>query len=193
MNDSVRSASRVLDLLELLAGAEDGLSLAEACERLGAPKSSTLMLLRTLAGRGYAVRGEGERYRLNESFRTGGFGWGGQAARLVAVAEPVLRELADTIGETAILATLTEKGMVRLLAKAVTHENIRYDIDLGKELPAYCTAIGRVLLAQMPVEARAPFLDRMELVPLTLRSLTDRAAIEARIDEGGAKRHLDRR
>ena len=33
MNDNVRSASRVLDLLELLAGASDGLSLAEACER----------------------------------------------------------------------------------------------------------------------------------------------------------------
>jgi len=183
MNDSVRSASRVLDLLELLAGAEDGLSLAEACERLGAPKSSTLMLLRTLAGRGYAVRGEGERYRLNETFRSDGFGWGGQAARLVAVAEPVLRELADTIGETAILATLTDKGMVRLLAKAVTHENIRYDIDLGQELPAYCTAIGRILLAQMPREARAPFLDRVDPVPVTPYSLTDRDAIEARIEE----------
>lgn len=183
MNDSVRSASRVLDLLELLAGAEDGLSLAEACERLGAPKSSTLMLLRTLAGRGYAVRGEGDRYRLHADFRSGGFGWGGQATRLVAVAEPVLRELADTIGETAILATLTDKGMVRLLAKAVTQENIRYDIDLGQELPAYCTAIGRILLAQMPPEARAPYLDSIEPVAVTPHSLTDRAAIEARIDE----------
>jgi len=183
MNDSVRSASRVLDLLELLAGAEDGLSLAEACERLGAPKSSTLMLLRTLAGRGYAVRGEGDRYRLNDNFRSGGFGWGGQAARLIAVAEPVLRELADAIGETAIVATLTDKGMVRLLAKAVTHENIRYDIDLGRELPAYCTAIGRVLLAQMPPEARASLLDRVDPMPITPHSLTDRAMIEARIDE----------
>lgn len=182
MNDNVRSASRVLDLLELLAGAEDGLSLAEACERLGAPKSSTLMLLRTLVGRGYAVRGESDRYRLNEAFRSGGFGWGGQAARLVAVAQPVLRELADTIGETAILGTLTDKGMVRLLAKAVTHENIRYDIDLGQELPAYCTAIGRILLAQLPPEARAPFLGRIELAAITPHSLTDRAAIEARIE-----------
>ena len=81
------------------------------------------------------------------------------------------------------VATLTDKGMVRLLAKAVTHENIRYDIDLGQELPAYCTAIGRVLLAQMPPEARAPYLDRIDPVPVTPHSLTDRAAIEARIDE----------
>ncbi len=183
MNDNVRSASRVLDLLELLAGASDGLSLAEACERLGAPKSSTLMLLRTLAGRGYAVRGEGDRYRLHEDFRRGGFGWGGQAARLVAVAEPVLRELADRIGETAILATLTDKGMVRLLAKAVTQENIRYDIDLGQELPAYCTAIGRVLLAQMSPEPRGSIQERIEPVAVTPRSLTGPAAIEARIDE----------
>src|SRR3546814_11191726 len=113
MNDSVRSASRVLDLLELLAGAEDGLSLAEACERLGAPKSSTLMLLRTLAGRGYAVRGDGDRYRLNETFRNGGFGRGGQAARLVAGDEPVLRALADTLGGTAILDTVTDTGLGR--------------------------------------------------------------------------------
>src|SRR3546814_11561088 len=112
------------------------------------------MLLRTLAGRGYAVRGDGDRYRLNETFRSGGFGWGGQAARLVAVAEPVLRELADTIGETAILATLTDKGMVRLLAKAVTHENIRYDIDLGQELPAYCTAIGSVQIGRASCRER---------------------------------------
>src|SRR3546814_19467686 len=135
-NDSVRSASLVLDILELLAGAEDGLSLAEACERLGAPKSSTLMLLRTLAGRGYAVRGDGDRYRLNETFRSGGFGWGGQAARLVAVAEPVLRGLADTIGATAILPTLPDKGMVKLLATAVTTETIRYDNTHGPERPA---------------------------------------------------------
>lgn len=183
MNDSVRSASRVLDLLELLAGAEDGLSLAVACERLGAPKSSTLMLLRTVQGRGYVVRGEDDRYRLHAAFRANGFGWGGQAARLAAVAEPVLHELADAIGETAILGTLTDRGVVRLLAKAVTSENIRYDIDLGQELPAYCTAIGRVLLAQISLEARAPILDRMKLTPVTRHSLTDRAAIEQRIEE----------
>ncbi|MBU7587699.1 MAG: IclR family transcriptional regulator [Sphingopyxis terrae] len=183
MNDNVRSAARVLDLLELLAGAGDGLTLAEASERLKAPKSSTLMLLRTLAGRGYAVRGGDDRYRLNESFRQDGFGWGGQAARLAAVSGPVLRELADALGETAILGTLTDKGMVRLLAKAVTHENIRYDIDLGQDLPAYCTAIGRVLLAQMPSEARRHILDRIEPQPVTPHSLTDRAAIEARIED----------
>src|SRR3546814_15060684 len=116
------------------------------------------MLLRTLAGRGYAVRGDGDRYRLNETFRSGGFGWGGQAARLVAVAEPVPRELADTIGEIAILATLTDTGMVRLLVQAVTPQHNRYDIDPGQALPAYCTAIDTVLLRQGPPHARATHL-----------------------------------
>ncbi|WP_163068384.1 helix-turn-helix domain-containing protein, partial [Acinetobacter baumannii] len=48
MTATVRSAARVLDVLEYLAGQAGGASLSEASEALGLPKSSTLMLLRTL-------------------------------------------------------------------------------------------------------------------------------------------------
>lgn len=185
MNSTVRSASRVLDLLELLADAREGLSLTAASDRLGAPKSSTLMLLRTVQGRGYVTRGEDDRYRLHDEFREHGFGWGGQAARLIAVAEPVLAEIADAVGETAILGALTDTGAVKLLAKAVTRENIRYDIDLAEELPAFCTAIGRVLLAQLPLDKRARMLARGKFAALTPYTVTDPAEVEALIVQAG--------
>ena len=56
MTDNVLSAARVLDLIELIAAASDGVLLREATVRLNAPKSSTLMLLRTLVNRGYVAR-----------------------------------------------------------------------------------------------------------------------------------------
>lgn len=185
MNDNVRSAARVLDLLELLSEAEEGLSLAHAAEGLGAPKSSTLMLLRTLTARGYALRGEDDRYRLHPVFVAKGFGWGGRAARLVGVAEPVLRGVADRIGETVILGVLTRIGSVRLVAKAVAPQDIRYDIELGREVPAYCTATGRVLLAGMAADARAALLDRIVIDAVTDRTTTDRASIEEKVAAAG--------
>jgi DNA-binding IclR family transcriptional regulator len=184
MNDSVRSAARVLDLLELLARAEDGLSLVQASQQLAAPKSSTLMLLRTLVGRGYATRLEGDRYRMNPAFKATGFGWGGaRFARLVAIAEPVMHALAGALGETVILGVLAKEGMIELVSKVVANQDVRYDIDLGKPLPAYCTAIGRVLLASTDRQDREAVLRALPLAPLTPRTLTDAAAIGHRIDE----------
>src|ERR1043165_10286771 len=75
MTETVRSAARVLDLVEFLATSDSGVTLSEATGGLAAPKSSTLMLLRTLVQRGYAYRDvSSDRYHLSADFRAGAFG-----------------------------------------------------------------------------------------------------------------------
>ena len=102
MCSTVRSAARVLDVLEYLAGREQGASLSECVVALDLPKSSTLMLLRTVLARGYVTKDEADRYRLNDIFRTYGFGWGGHRfARLIALAKPIMEELCRAVDETA--------------------------------------------------------------------------------------------
>jgi DNA-binding IclR family transcriptional regulator len=56
MSDEIKSAARVLDVLELFSARCDGLTLSEVARGLELPKSSTLGLLRTLHKRGYLVR-----------------------------------------------------------------------------------------------------------------------------------------
>ena len=174
MTATVRSAARVLDLLEHLAGHADGASLSETSEALGLPKSSTLMLLRTLLARGYVSRDAADRYRLNETFRTHGFGWGGHRhARLIALAEPVMERLCETVGETVLLGA-AEAGAVKILAKAVARQTIRYDVDLAVPSPFYCTAMGRVLVAFSPPAQREAMLTaspRVKLTPATVTRL----------------------
>lgn len=173
MNDSVLSASRVLELLEYLAGTAEGASLTQARTALGLPKSSTLMLLRTLLARGYVSKDPADRYRLNETFRSHGFGWGGHRfARLIALAEPVMRELCERVDETVILGAL-ENESVKLLAKTVSAQDIRYDADLTKLSPAYCTAMGRILLAFAPEDRREAILQRSKPAKLTPSTVTD--------------------
>ncbi|NRG17231.1 helix-turn-helix domain-containing protein [Rhizobiales bacterium] len=153
MNPQVKSAVRVLDLLEILSTAERGLTLVEISTLLEAPKSSALMLLRTLVDRAYAERDEFDRYRINPALKFNEIGWiGGAMALLVRQALPVMRKLTDNLRETSILATLTSDGHVRLLTKIVSQRDIRYDADLTRLHPAHRTASGRVQLAYMPPE-----------------------------------------
>ena len=188
MTATVRSAARVLDLLEHLAGRTGGAALSETSEALGLPKSSTLMLLRTLLARGYVSRDPDDRYRLNETFRTHGFGWGGHRhARLIALAEPVMERLCETVGETVLLGA-AEAGAVKILAKAVARQNIRYDVDLAIPSPFYCTAMGRVLVAFSPEaqqEAMLTAVPRVKLTPATVTRIEALRTIVAGVRESG--------
>jgi len=184
MNPSVRSAARVLDLLEFLAGSPRGVSLTVAASSLMWPKSSTLMLLRTLLERGYVTRTDEDLYVLNETFRTHGFGWGGSRfARLVAASRAVMATLCERVGETVVLGALDEDGRVRLLAKAVARQDIRYDVDITARLPAYCTAMGRVLLGSLPRERQNAILQASERPKLTPDTVTDLGSLHRQIDE----------
>lgn len=188
MTETVRSAARVLDVLEYLAGQAAGASLSEATEALALPKSSTLMLLRTLLVRGYVTRDRDDRYKLNKTFRHHGFGWGGHRhARLIALAEPVMQRLCDAVGETVLLGA-AEAGAVKVLAKVVARQAISYDVDLGTPSPFYCTAMGRILVAFSPEANRDAMLcaePRLKLTPSTETRLDALRAIIRQVRDDG--------
>ncbi|WP_414474907.1 IclR family transcriptional regulator [Microvirga sp. M2] len=173
MSDTVRSASRVLDILEYLAGAPDGATLSECVSSLGMPKSSTLMLLRTVASRGYAIKDSDDRYRLNNAFAKYGFGWGGhRLTRLMAIAEPIMDDLCRAVGETVLLGVSGATG-IKTIAKVVSDQIVHYDHDISVEIAPYCTAMGRVLMAYSPVQQVDSMLSAWPLVKRTPKTVTD--------------------
>lgn len=147
---SVRSAARVLDLIEWLATRDTSVALSEACRALDLPKSSTLLLLKTLVDGGYATRGEDGRYRL---IRLPGEGsaeapaWG----TIVRVAEPFVRQAVSEIEESGFVAVLTAAFRVRYLTKTLPEmREIRYDRDISADRIAHHVASGIVMLGAMP-------------------------------------------
>lgn len=180
MTDEIKSASRVLDMLELFSTRCDGLTLTEVAKGLCLPKSSTLGLLRTLHVRGYLVREADDVYRLNDIVRRDGFARHG---RLLRVGPPVMRSLADKLGETMLLGMMGSAGMVRLIAKEASPRDIRFDIDLPRQVPAYCTAIGRVLLAAQSDEKVAAAFAAVRREKLTDQTIVDEGALFAKIGE----------
>ncbi len=63
-SDTVQSVERALDLLQALAGSDGGLRLSDLAARLDLNTSTAHNLVRTLAGRGFVVKGAGQRLRL---------------------------------------------------------------------------------------------------------------------------------
>lgn len=171
---SVKSAARVLDLLELLASLPGSVRVNEVARLLGIPKSSASSLLATLEGRGYVEQGA-DGFRLSARLHQG---WvGGDFARLMSIARPALGRLVARTAESAFLGVLTAEWNIRYVQKVVSDSPLRYDVELGTTRAAYCTSIGHVLLAGQPDSRLESYLSSTRFVAITPRTLTDRDRI----------------
>ena len=172
---SVKSAARILDVLEMLSGLQAGIGLNELARSLDIPKSIASALIATLEGRGY-VRSAPDGVALIDAFREGG--WvGGEAASLLRHARLAMQRLSRLTGESCFLGTPTRSFDVQYVEKVVSESALRYDADLSLIRPAYCTSIGLVLLAGLGATQLDRYFQGRELVRLTSRTVTDEAAI----------------
>lgn len=177
MNQIVKSAARILDVLELLGRARAPLSLKEIAQELSYPMSSAHGLLMTLIAKGYAARNDADRYFLNAAYRNGP-GWAsGPDAELIGLAEPIMRDLRDRCGETVMLGILNQDLMLKIVAKCVANRAVRYDSPFSGGVPSYCSAMGRVLLSGRENRTIDRYLARERLVKLTPMTVTSKAQL----------------
>ncbi|MEQ8708725.1 MAG: IclR family transcriptional regulator [Rhodospirillales bacterium] len=177
---AVKSAARVLDLLELLALMPQGMTLTELSNRLGIPKSSISALLATLTDRGYVELVQ-NRYFMARRLQ-GGDWVGKDQEMLLQLAKPDMRRLAETTGETAFLGVLTPNWQVQYVAKSVSSQPLRYDADLGVVRPAYSTSIGITILAGLDDNRIEAFFAATDLVAITEKTITDPNRLRAEIE-----------
>jgi len=186
MNASVKSARRVLEILELFASTDRPLALRDVAAILTLPKSSASMLVATLVQRGYLLRDEDGRFSMFPEMRE--TNWiGGSAGRVYAAAQPVMDRLVDELEETVVLGAPTSDLEVRIISHRTSPQEIRYEVrDLYRRgtrpvIPAYCTAMGHAILAHMPERDVRGYLERTSLTALTPYTLTEPGAILERL------------
>ncbi len=187
MNVPVKSARRVLEILELFASTDRPLALRDVAAILALPKSSAHMLLGTLEQRGYLVRTGGDHFDLLPAMRDSG-GWiGGPSGRIFRAAHPVLDALVERLQETVVLGAPTNGLDIRILSHRPSPQAIRYDVSQTKVIPGYCTAMGHAVLSRLPEDEVRAYLERADLKPLTPLTLTDPDAILARLRQDRAQ------
>ena len=148
-SSSVKSARRVLDILELLGANVEGLKFPQIAELLGLPKSSLHALLATLHAKKWIAFDEASRtYRIG--VRAWEVGQGYLHARdLALVADEHLRAARAELNETIQLGVL-DGVEVLYIAKVDADRPFRLVSRAGMRLPAWATGLGKVLLAYLP-------------------------------------------
>lgn len=100
---------------------------------------------------------------------------------IVAAAAPVLHRLASKVGSIVQLGTL-ENDMVTYRIKTGRGANDLFT-RTGLQLEAYCSGIGKVLLAHLPETERRAYLAAGPFVALTARTITDPSLLAQALDE----------
>jgi len=146
------SVDRALSVLLLLADHPDGMGVSEISRRLGVAKSSLHVVLSTMEQRGFIVKDPGtKRYTLGPQLLVLGSAYARQI-NLLTDFQPLAAKLAEDCGETVQLAILRGRNIL-YLGKQEGTQPVRLACQVGGQLPAHATALGKSLLAGLPEEA----------------------------------------
>jgi DNA-binding IclR family transcriptional regulator len=178
----VKSAGRVLDLIEELAAAPEGLPFGDLSRHLGLPKSSLHGLLTVLTERGYvAFDPEQRMYSLGIRVWEAGQAYVSHH-NLEREALPVMRRVVEAINETVQLAVLDGIENV-YLAKVDCSHPLRLQSEIGKRLHAHATGLGKVLLAFLPPDELRDRLAGQSLPLFTSNTIRDLDTLLPTLDE----------
>lgn len=141
-----------LDILELLAGVDGGLTQAEIAKGLGRSPNEFYRMLDRLVRRGYVTRIDSDRYALTLKL----FGLAQLHApvrRLVSYATPLMRELAE-MSRQANQLVVFDRGFAVVIAQQEAPDYWGISIRVGSHIGLFDTGSGHVLLAFRSPEER---------------------------------------
>jgi IclR family pca regulon transcriptional regulator len=177
--DFVLSLGRGLAVIEAFQDRPAGVTVGDVASRTGLSRASVRRLLISLEMLGYASH-NGPVYRLGSRALRLGFSFLSSNS-LAALALPVLEEISAAIHESSSLSTL-EGDEIVYLARSATRRVMSVGLSIGSRLPAYCTSMGRVMLASLSGEDLAAYLTRVELQRRTWKSITDKSMLTAELE-----------
>lgn len=186
--DLTSPISRALHLLDVVAAAGGPVRFADVQRATPLPKATLSRLLRQLEAENMLVfEAETQRYRLGfRLIRLAHAAW--QGASLVSVARPVIDRLATTLGTTVHLGSL-DADQVLYLDKRVPRPTIDMFSAPGRIGPAYCTGLGKAMLAFLPEDRRREAVARQSFVRHTDKTITSPGALERELAAIRARGH----
>jgi IclR family pca regulon transcriptional regulator len=171
----VQSFARGLSVIRSFSADAPSQSLSEVAARTGLTRAGARRILLTLEGLGY-VECQGRQFRLTPKILDLGFAYL-SSLPLWNLAEPVMEQLVAEVKESCSAAVLDGTELVYVL-RVPTHKIMSINLGIGSRLPAYCTSMGRVLLAGLAPEELRRRLQASALVARTPRTVTDPLALE---------------
>lgn len=174
-----QSLERGLAILSAFRSGRPLLGVSDLAREVGLSRSTTHRYIATLAGLGYLQQDQPTRkYRLGPRVLDLGFS-AINSMDVRELAAPHLQALSDETGHTVNMAVLDGADIVyieRCRTSRQGQREIDLNLHIGSRLPAYCTSLGKVLLAYLDPDELTAVLDRIRFLqrgPNTLTSSAD--------------------
>jgi IclR family transcriptional regulator, pca regulon regulatory protein len=185
--DFMLSLARGLAAMRALADGGPRLSIGDVARITHVSRASAGRCLHTLETLGYAAASQGT-YELTPMVLSlasnylaaapNQFGVGA----IARIAQPVLERVSTQLNESASLAVLDDADII-YIARAAARRILSVELAVGSRLPAACTSMGRVLLANLSADLRSRYLNKMKLHAYTPHTIVNKAQLRAELDK----------
>lgn len=164
------SLARGLLVIQSFSPQTPQMTISQLAAKTGLSRAAVRRCLYTLTKLGFAGIEDGSRYALRPRMLTLANSYSASNS-LSTAAQPILERMSAVLRESFSVATLDGDDIVYIARSSVSRV-MSDDLHIGSRLPAYCTSMGRVLLAYLPGDQLEQYLARITLTPFTARTVT---------------------
>jgi IclR family transcriptional regulator, pca regulon regulatory protein len=164
------SLARGLIVIQAFTQQSPQMTISQLSVKTGLSRAAVRRCLYTLTKLGFAGAEDGSRYSLRPRMLTLSHTYT-TSNTLATAAQPILERMSASLHESFSVATLDGEDIV-YIARTQVSRVMAVDLHIGSRLPAYCTSMGRVLLAYLPTEQLEQYLAKATLTPHTTRTVT---------------------
>jgi len=165
------SLARGLAVIQAFSQAKRQLTISQISAKTGFSRAAVRRCIYTLSQLGFAGSEDNRHFHLRPRILTLGHSYISSMPLAVA-AQPVLEHVSHILRESCSIATLDGPEIV-YIARANVTRIMAIALGVGSRLPAFCTSMGRVLLADLPPEKLEELLAGIEFTRYTERTVTN--------------------
>ncbi len=165
------SLARGLAVIRAFTQQRRHLTIAQLSQRTGIPRAAVRRCLYTLSALGYVASEDGRSHALRPRILALGHAFLSSTPLVYAV-QPLLDQITSMLHESSSMAVLEGDEILYIARSSTTTRLLSIELGIGSRLPAYCTSMGRVLLAGLSATELDAYLSRVPLVKLTGRTVS---------------------
>jgi IclR family pca regulon transcriptional regulator len=167
--DFMTSLARGLAVIQAFSQKKRQLTISQVSAKTGFSRAAVRRCLYTLAKLGFAGSDDNRHFYLRPRVLALGHSYI-SSMPLATAAQPILEHFSRLLHESCSIATLDGLDIV-YVARANVTRIMAIDLGVGSRLPAFCTSMGRVLLAHLPPDELESFLARIQFTRYTERTI----------------------
>jgi IclR family pca regulon transcriptional regulator len=183
-SELVQSLSRGLAIIRAFDRDRPSMTLSQVAVRTGVSRAVARRFLHTLVHDGY-VSTDGKYFRLTPKVLDLGYAYL-SSLDLWELAQPIMQQVVAATGESCSASVLDGTDIV-YVARVAAGRIMQVGLSIGSRLPAFCSSMGRVLLAALTPEKLAAFFAIADLSPRTARTIATEAALRQELQRVAAQ------